>query len=316
MIPLLSGLGLGLAMASDTPGEQPYPAKVIVGWEDEAKIERPFVRREKDHTVVDLLGYERNIGISVTRVNDGHPIIYRGCGSDRTYVALSVSGKGDGQVITIDRSSILFPSSTPATARVLWFMRNIGLLRRNPAFFGQGLTIGVGESLCLGIPVHTASERIKNQRKIWDDQHEGHISAEHVQYFLPGFLLNLLGLGFSGRLHWEYVDDPGKVLLLPTSVLRHMSASERQYEGRDICLVADSPNLPGGLRIRLDENPVDAVIAQGLLETTNAHVSRITALFKEGVPDYMDGYESMTLMIGKEHSLARIPEGEFNGMFL
>jgi hypothetical protein len=60
MISVLSGLGLGLAMATDTPNAEVYPAKQIVAWEDGAVIERPFMDRASEYELMNNISF-RNL---------------------------------------------------------------------------------------------------------------------------------------------------------------------------------------------------------------------------------------------------------------
>jgi hypothetical protein len=335
LIPLLSSLGLGLAMTSDTSSEQPYPAKIIVGWEDGARIERPLPLSKAGirGTVYDPYLNLTGIFLPHDVYYRSHSIVYRvaDCkpGYDNVHDIISFQRSLNDPImrIEIEESITNVAMSDPVKARILWFLRHIGMFpgHQDDEKFDLPLRI----LLRLGIPEHRSSLLIDQWSRSWEEEFEiySHWSmGEQAENFRSKIARTLRDFFNTRGLHdfaWTTnIEKYDRLLLSPISDRQNEYTPEVLntilQEGKQLYLRSLAPSFfpvqplywfPFG------ENPVKFMLKRKILETTEDHIERMKAIFELGEPDYMDGYETMATLIDRSDSLARISEDQFGGMF-
>jgi hypothetical protein len=318
MIPLLSGLGLGLAMASDTPTashDKPYPAKIIVGWEsDHAVIERPFTSQLREYSDLTGVPYEKIILSS--------PVIYRAPGQYLIIIPNTNNG------FTFRPNIHFCAESTP---RILWFLDYlVGKLIRKRAQASWGpdaAYLSYFEKLCLGLPFSIAPKEVEKKR-LWNPLHLSAFFEEVVEIlsqepcYLPHGSFTVCWQSPGGE---STLTLPDRIKLLELGKL-YLKINFNIFYGDtmtgDQCSFLDSQqgwykNPFSACRFKVENNKsvIDHFLQAGIIELDDDYDARIKRMIEEGTPDYMDGYESMATLIDKKQGISWLSEDEFEEMF-
>jgi hypothetical protein len=167
MIPILSGLGLGLAaMAKDTP-DTPRLAKVIVGWKDKALIERPFLPTLAMYELATgipiraILKVEWGTLLDIDSMGDRQFLIYRQPLDNDIYAIISAKNMEMNEsaknwpsaaffhiIKTQPPACQLYAFNKTMTKRILWFINYLSMSHNPRNLMDQR------ERLMLGVDGH------------------------------------------------------------------------------------------------------------------------------------------------------------------
>jgi hypothetical protein len=348
----LSALGLGLAMATDAPQEEPYPAKIIVAWEkDHTVIERPFVSQLTRYR--NLTGVQIKKQISITP--DRNRIIYR---TPQDCVIIILGGPLrfnliKTKLLSWSQVSASLPYSdnfqSESVPRIIWFLAH---LMGKPGPW----VLSTAEHLRMGIPFPITPEMVEIEREHaqfeLSDIREDPLSPPHP----PGHSINVFASDVRRILHGEpcyltSADFSAYLEVLDQSISVDIQYPQSTYSFDD--LVAEgklylSINLYNAnfklkrIKIERNKSAIDHLLETGILERTLSPIvrgqsvsphgsrpnsvglslelaedydTRIKGLIREGTPDYMDGYESMATLIDRKQGISWLSEEEFEEMF-
>jgi hypothetical protein len=342
VIPLVSGLGLGLAMATDTPNAEVYPAKQIVAWEDGAVIERPFASKSNrfapkgdrfdgqrrvepdpvdrdfqspDHPYTVLTGLRLPDLRQPSRWDAANIkrniLVYR---SNTNHVTLLCSWykqfPNQKPIISVKQSSLPFPTEDPANARIIWFLKHVDCMDSYKSMMED-----------LSIPTSCYSDVLRKDslKKEFDyTPPQGCLENEAIA------ILNS-SVKYLTKNVFDYFSRDIEIHISRFLVEEPAGGNKRYLGDYSLTLRATiriyGHSISFSLRRSInrewivDKNPIDVLLEGGFIESAEQHEERIQNMLKIGAPNYMDGYESMATLIDKHQSIARIPEEEFSELF-
>jgi hypothetical protein len=347
LISVIPWLSLGLAAAQER--SSPYPAKILVAWEDGAVIER----------VPDLQVYldifSTKGGFSLPGLSSAY-LIYRS--GDIKYL-LSKRNKSFNNPanfsIEAEKNADPIFDINPAASRILWF-----LLRHLKAKINTDSDIAIKDYVglsplyiwrgCLelmGLPCSRSYANYEKIKGLWRAARDLIVRGEWpwkgTTFFMrqdEGWEADYYRVTHINKAVYNFfhsmdiiqswtprrADRASRAVNIDGRGFEYWTGPDKSVAHLDICTTHILPS--GGfpdLRIPehktvsfpIEQNPFDVLVEQGLfiVETPEQMMERFLSLAKSGAPDYMDGYEQMLSMIGPEESLAMMDNQGFMAYF-